>query len=166
VKRLQKKPLLLASLAFVALYWLVGAFAANPYVSSASSLAMLLAGILTLARYAGTTYQILFLNFRSHEAGGEGSHLAIYGATLLAAGATYNGLFGLLWIYFGQPEDWAGTATSSFGKALMVVGFWLLYIGPEPPESSPRSYSAMWIFTLVSVAVLIGIVAGMNLAAF
>lgn len=166
MKRLQKKPLLLASIVFVTVYWLVGAFAANPYVSSASSLALLLAGVLTLARYAETAYQILFLDLRNHDVGSEGSHLAIYGATLLAAGAVYNGMFGLLWIYFGQPPEWSGTATSSFGKTLMVVGFWLLYVGPEPPSSSPRSYSAMWIFTIVSVAVLIGIIAGMNLAAF
>jgi hypothetical protein len=166
VKRLQRKPLLLASIIFVALYWSVGAFAANPYVSSAASLALLLAGVLTLASYAKTTYRILFLDLRSHEVGGEGSHLAIYGATLLAAGAVYDGLFWLLWVYFGQPPDWTGTATSSFGRAVMVVGFWLLYVGPEPPNTSTRSYSIMWIFTLVSVAVLVGIIAGMNMAPF
>lgn len=166
MNRLRRKPLLLSSIIFLALYWAIGAVAANPYVSSASSLALLLAGVLTLGRYAQTTYQILFLDLRNNETGSEGSHLAIYGATLLAAGASYNGLFGLLWVYFGQPEDWTGTATSSFGKALMVVGFWLLYVGPEPPSVSPRAFSAMWIFTAVAVAVLIGIVAGMNLAAF
>ena len=154
--------LLIASLSTVFIYIMVGVFTPNPYMSSAMSLLSLLAGAMMFIRYVEFAYKILILGLRSEE--NSGSHYAVLGATLLSGGAIYGGMFGLIWVWFGQPQEWTGTAVSSFGRFMMAIGFWLMFISPDAADASSRLPSNFWRAVLTVLAIVIAFVAGTHFA--
>lgn len=156
--------LLWGSLALVALYWVLGAVAPNPYVFTGASLLMVLTSGVVLWRYGPTTWDILWNQRRSLATNGGGSHYAIYGTTLVALGAFYSGMFGLLWSWYGTPDNWTGTAISGFGRALMAAGFVLNYISPDASKGVSKLPSLFWLATFSFVGIVIAFVAGAHFA--
>ena len=149
--------LLLNGTILFAIYVAMGITVPNPYVSSAMSLLSLMAGVAMFSRYAETSYDILFRGERS-EGGG---HLAVLGASIQSAGVIYTGLFSLLWIYMGQPPEWAGTALSGFGRGLVAVGFWMMTVSPDDPSGTHGKYpSGFWRIVFVACAIVVAFVAG------
>jgi len=149
-----------ASVFATAAFWLLGAVLPKPMLSSAASLLILLCGGFVLFRYAPAAYQILFEGRRSERPGEEGSHYAIYGITLLAAGAVYQGLFGLFWIYMEQPQEILGGALSSAGRAMMALGFWLMFISPAESGPKPRLPNTIWLVVLIFLAIVLAFFLG------
>jgi hypothetical protein len=156
--------LLIGSVILVALYWLLGAVTPNPYVFTGASLLVVLTSGVVLWRYGPTAWDILWNQRRSPAEGGGGSHYAIYGITLVALGAFYSGMFGLLWSWYETPQSWTGTATSGFGRALMAAGFVLNYISPDASRGVSKLPSLFWLATFSFVLIVIGFVVGTQFA--
>lgn len=154
--KLFQNRLLMNGFILLVIYAMMGVVIPNPYVSSAMSLLSMMAGGAMFFRYAETSYQILFHGERS-EGGG---HLAILGASIQSAGVVYSGLFSLLWIYFGQPPEWAGTAVSSFGRGMIAVGFWMMTVSVDDPAVPSKYPSGFWRMVLIACAIVVAFVAG------
>jgi hypothetical protein len=152
--------LLLNGLLLFAFYWLVAPLVPKPYVSSAMSLLSLSAGTLMFSRYAEQTWQILWHRERSEA----GSHYAILGASLVSLGVVYSGIYSLLWIYFGQPDDWTASATSSFGRGLVAVGFFLMAISPDTDNVGAGYPIGFWRSLGVLLAIILAFIAGTHFA--
>jgi len=163
VSRINSNPLLLWSVLTFIVYWVAGAVVPDPYLSSAMSLLLLIFGGVTFLRFAPDAWQILIHRRRNEAAqDGDGSHLAAYGVTLLSAGSCYVGLFGLLWVYFGQPGDWLGTVYSGFGRGMMGAGFGLLFFSPDVSQRGLRLPSGLLLLGIVSVAMTVVFLLGVH----
>lgn len=152
--------MLLASLVLLSAYVIAGVIIPTPYVSSASSLLLLVCGTFVSARYTPVAYNVLFNNDRSSGVGEEGSHKAVYGIALIANGSVYVGLFGLLWVAMDQPATWLATWYSGLGRAIMGAGFWLLFISPDasrPQAGLPRT---IWLIVIMAAALLLAFLLG------
>lgn len=160
MKRIYKNKLLIHAILIFGTYWAVAFVSPNPYVSSAMSLLSLMAGFLMFGRYVSTSYDILINGERSEV----GSHYAILGATTVAAGLIYSGMFSLMWIYFQQPPHWTGTAVSSFGRGMIALGLWLMAISPDSLSHGAKFPNGFWRATLVVMAIIIAFVAGTHFA--
>lgn len=165
MKSLTNNQLLLGTLVAVSLYFVAGLIVPNPYVSSATSLMLLICGGLVLYRYIPITYDIVVHGRKSTEPGEERSHLAVYGTALLAAGSCYVGLFGLLWIYFDQPGHWLGTAYSGFGRAMMACGFWLMYVSPDTAKAERGIPQKLWFVVIMAFALIMAFLLGTQVKA-
>lgn len=162
---IRSNPLLGWTVGVFAAYWLAGALVPDPYLSSAMSLLLLIFGGVTFMRFADDAFQIVFRGRRNEAAAdGDGSHLAAYGVALLSAGSCYVGMFGLLWVYFGQPGHWLGTVYSGFGRGLMAAGFALLFFSPDVTRRGLRLPSGFWVFVVAAVCIVIGIGIGFRIA--
>lgn len=137
------------------LYWLVGIATPNPYVSSAASLVLLITSAGMFLRYAPHAFDVVVNGRRDPGEGGQGSHLALYGATLIAAGSCYVGLFGFLWIMADQPDTWLGTPQSGYGRAVMSAGFALMALSPDTTPSGVKLPN-LFLIVLLIIAVAIG----------
>lgn len=155
--------ILTGTLAAVAIYWFAGFFVPDPYISSTASFALLTFGTIVLLRYAPVAWQVVFHGRRLYDDGKDGSHLAVLGTTLLAAGSVYVGVFSLLWVIAGQPDYWLGTPTSGFGRAMMAGGFWLMYASPDVVRRDMRVPGLAWLTVIVLASVLTGIFLGSQL---
>lgn len=155
--------LLVISALSVLIYCVAGLILPDPYLSSASSFALMAFGAITLLRYAPVAYDIVINGRRLADDGKEGSHLAVFGTALLAAGAVYVGIFGFVWVLYGQPVSWTGTAVSGFGRALMAAGFWLMYASPEVVKRDMRVPGLTWLAAIVTASMLTGIFLGSQL---
>lgn len=160
---MQSKHLLRGTLAAVAVYWVAGWVIPDPYLSSTASFALLAFGIAVFARYVPAAWDVLFNNRRLYTDGRKGSHLAVLGVTMLAAGAIYIGVFGLLWVLADQPDHWLGTSASGFGRALAAGGFWLMYASPDVVNRDMRIPSLAWLFLVIAASTLSGIYLGAQL---
>ncbi len=149
-------PLLRNGIVLLLLYVMMGVTVPNPYVSSAMSLLSLMAGVAMFSRYAETSYEILFKGERSSG----GGHLAVLGASIQSAGVIYSGLFSLIWIYYGQPPEWTGTAVSSFGRGLVAVGFWMMTVSVDDPTVPSKYPSGFWRMVFIACAIVVAFVAG------
>ncbi|MCB5201738.1 hypothetical protein LH464_04495 [Neorhizobium sp. T786] len=158
VDKLLTNRLLLVSIAAVAAYWLTGAIVPGPVMTTIVGFMLLAFGGLTFAYYARPAYGVVVLGHRSNfEAdGARWSHLGVYGAWLMSAGAVWSGIFRLVWVYHGTPDAWTGTVYSAFGSAIMAVGFLLMYFAPQSTEKGLRMSGTLW----VAGAILLGICAG------
>lgn len=122
---------------------------------------LLVVGILTFRRYVTEAIRVIFHGYRMPiDRGMPGSHLALYGATLLAAGSIYTGLFGIAWVLADQPVEWTGTAISSFGRFLMASGFWLLCISPDVDAGTWRLPNLFWWVVIGFCALLLSFYLG------
>lgn len=148
--KLFQNTLLLWSLVVAAAYVAAGAIIPNPYVSSATSFLLLIFGAVTFVRYAPDAFRVLFQGVRSEE--GDGAHLATLGIALVSAGSMYVGLFGLLWVYFGQPAAWLGTAASGAGRGAMAAGFALLFFSPDVANRRFRLPGSAWLIFAIAIA--------------
>lgn len=152
-----KNKLLLGILSGIAAYWFLGYFAGAMF-SWPISTVLLVFGLLALYRYGREAYFVVFKGLRSQT--GDGSHIAVLGMTFIAAGSVFMGGWGFLWNMFDQPAHWIGTAHSSFGRALMTVGFALMYYSPDIGRPDPKAPPLMWLAVLMIGAVLIGYFVG------
>lgn len=159
---MRNRQLLYGTLGSIAIYWISGLFIPNPYLSSAASFAILLFGFITFLKYAPASWDVLFHDKKLNNSG-DGSHLAVMGITLLAAGSVYSGLFGLLWVFAGQPSYWLGTPFSGFGRAVAAGGFWLMYASPDVIRKDMRVPGLAWLIVIVAASVLTGIFLGSQL---
>lgn len=151
---MKNNPLLLWTIVAIVVYWMVGLATPNPVISSASSALLLVASSIMFFRYAPTAWDILFHQKRDGGEGGEGSHLGVYGATLIAAGSSYVGMFGLLWVIADQPQTWLGTAYSGFGRAVAAIGFVLMAFSPNVSSRTVRPVNLIMVaLVLIAVAV-------------
>lgn len=154
--------LLVSIVLTVLAYLAIASITPEPYVSSAMSLLFFMGGSFMFLRYVETAYRIVVTGLRSEAE--TGSHFAILGATLLSGGAMYSGLFGLIWVYFGQPSGWTATAVSSFGRGMMAAGFWLMFISPDAVDADSRFPMNFWRSVMVVFAIVIAFVAGTHFA--
>lgn len=148
--------LLVAAVASLAFYWIVGPLIPKPFVANTMSLLSIGAGILLFSRYAETSYHILFRQERSEE----GSHYAVLGATLAAMGIAYSGLFSLIWVYFGEPVTWSSTAMSSFGRGLVAVGFFAMAVSFDTVKVNGSYPKGFWRAICTMFAIVLAFVAG------
>jgi len=155
VTRLKGNQLVFWTLMANALYWLAGAVTPNPYVSSAASLALLLSSAWMFLRYAPHAADVVVNGRRDTGEGGESSHISLYGATLIAGGSCFIGLFGFLWILADQPQSWLGTTVSGYGRAVCSVGFAMMALSPDRTPSGVKMPSIIMIVGLI-VAVAVG----------
>lgn len=153
--KLKDNQLVFWTLVANAIYWLAGAVTPNSYVSSAASLMLLISSSGMLFRYLPHAVDVVVNGRRDAGEGGQGSHLALYGATLIAAGSSYVGLFGFLWIIADQPESWLGTPASGYGRAVAAAGFAMMALSPDTTPSGVKLPSLLLIVALI-IAVAIG----------
>lgn len=133
-----------------AIFISIGMFLPKPYVSSATAIAALAAGLLMAARYAETTIDIVMKGRR----GVYGAHNAVLGAAELGAGIVYSGLYRLIWIYMDRPQGWSATVWSSIGLFMIAKGAYRMAISPDdvkPSQRFPEGFKmiALWVFGLV-----------------
>lgn len=159
--RIVDNRLLLNSLLGVLLYWLFGMLTPDPYTASVAALVLILASGLLAYRYSRAVYAVVIRGDRGDKED-RGSHLAVYGAWLIAVGAFYTGVFTLIWLFANQPTSWTGTAVSSFGRALMASGFVLMYLTPDAMRGPIRAPNALLLLIMFLVAVAGAFVAGAN----
>jgi hypothetical protein len=155
VARLKGNQLVFWTLLANAFYWLAGAITPNPYVSSAASLALLLSSAWMFLRYAPHAFDVVVNRRRDTGEGGENSHISLYGATLIAGGSCFIGMFGFLWVLAGQPENWLGTSISGYGRAVCSVGFAMMALSPDRTPSGVRMPNLIMIVLLI-IAVAVG----------
>ncbi|MEJ8308625.1 hypothetical protein [Agrobacterium larrymoorei] len=143
-------PLLISTVVANILYWTIGFASPDPFISSASSLFLLVSSAIMFLRYFPTAYDVLIHRQRDTGQGGEGSHVGVYGATLIAAGSCYVGLFGFLWVLAGQPPEWLGTAYSGYGRAVSGAGFVLMAFSPTIASGTFRPANIFMIILLIT----------------
>jgi hypothetical protein len=156
VAKLADNGLLLAFISAVVLYWGPGSLLPGSFVSSVASLTLLTFGGLTFSLYAVPAWQVLI--HRRRDDLSSGSHLNVLGTFLLAAGLLWSGVYGLTWVYMGQPVGWAGTMSSNFGRALLGFGMFLTYIAPQTSPTGIRTTMKMWLWGAVVLAFATGFI--------
>jgi hypothetical protein len=155
--------LLWSIVAFVG-YWSTSAALPGPYFTAAGSLSVLIFGGVTLMRYAPEAWHIVVHQRRNQDAPeGDGSHLAAYGVTLIAAGCVYSGIFGLLWIFAGQPEAWLSTAASGFGRFVQAAGFGLLFFSPDVTKRGLALPPKLWLALIAAAIMMVGVFVGVQI---
>lgn len=149
------------SLVFASVYWITGVMWPS-YHSTISSAALLVFGAVALSRYGPEAWKIVVQRHRlpKHEGG---AHLAAYGVALLSAGSVYVGLFGVLWVWNGQPDNWLATPISGFGRFMMAAGFCLLFFSPDMEKQRLKLPSQIWLIVAGIVALLLAFALGLKL---
>jgi hypothetical protein len=109
-----------------------------------------------LFRFAPKAYDVLF----KAERGEYGAHSSILGAAEIASGIVYSGMYRLLWIYFGQPTAWTGTALSSLGLFMIAKGSYRLAISPDDLDTFHQFYDRFWLVILWLFSLVIVFIAG------
>lgn len=120
------------------------------WFSAFFSAAQMIAGMIVFLGWVPDAWRV----FREHRI--EGSHLALLGVTMLAAGMTYSGAFSLAWAMADRPDAWVGTPFSAFGRALVTGGFILLILSPDATKEGIRR--PHWYVVAISL-VAVGVVA-------
>lgn len=156
MKKIISNRLLSYCILFLVLYWTFAPIIPKPFVSNAMSLLSIGASILLFSRYAETCYHIIFHQERSEE----GSHYAVLGATLAALGVLYSGFFSLLWVYFGQQNEWSASAFSSFGRGLVAIGFFSMAVSYDTVKVNGSYPKGFWRAVLTMFAIVLAFVAG------
>ncbi|CAM5659346.1 hypothetical protein MAUB1S_11484 [Mycolicibacterium aubagnense] len=137
----------------LATYWAVGVLVDSLWYSVVVSACLLVGGAMVAARAVPDAVSII----RRDDIGpGE---LAVIALALLSVGAVWSGAFNMIYAYHGRPMSWIG-ATSSFGRAMIAVGFFMFFLSPEATRQGvkwPRWYIllAAAIF-IAAVAFIIG----------
>lgn len=161
------RPFLFWSLVYIVHYAVVGMIVPGVYISLGGLFFMLGAGVFTMFRYGAKAWEVVFDNLRNKDSeGGDGSHLAIIGVTLLAMGAIYTGCFGLLWIYNGAPTSWSNTAYSALGRHLMGIGFCGLLISPDITKKGLNLPARLWIVAIVILALMMTFIFGVRVGEY
>jgi len=163
MKRIAKNQLLLSTLVTLVTYCVAGVLLPLPYLSSTTSLLLLLCGGFVLYRYVPFAWTILLRKDNADDPSELGGHYAVYGTTLLALGSCYVGIFGLLWVWFEQPADWLGTPLSGFGRAVMASGFFLMFVSPDVAIKKRPVLNPIWTILLVALALLAAFALGSQL---
>lgn len=150
------------SLTFAAAYWISGVFFPG-YHSTFASAALLVFGLVALSRYGPEAWRVVVQRRRLTNDDGGGSHLAAYGVALLSAGAVYQGLFGVLWTWFDQPDSWIATPISGFGRFMMAAGFCLLFFSPDMEQHRLRLPGRAWLIFAAVIALVLAFALGMKI---
>lgn len=160
MRRLLSNHFLLLNLACIGAYWGIGPLLPKPSISNAVSIVAICAGIFLFVQYVEAAVAVLFKQERRPD----GSHWAVYGATVAAFGTVYGGGWTLLWNYMGQPDPWVATAASSFGRACVAIGFLMMGISHETVKIGGSYPKGFWRAVLVMFAIVIAFVAGTHFA--
>jgi len=155
--------LLIRAIGILVAYCIIGFLTPKPYVSSIIGMGALMVGGMMFVRYVETCYEIVVKQLRSKEGGG---HIAILGAGSVGFGLVYSGMFRVIWSYFGSPPEWTGTALSSFGLFMMVLGSYLIARAPDAVQVRSRFPSGFWQKTGVLMLIILAFVAGTHFASF
>lgn len=150
------------SLVFAAAYWISGLFIPG-YHSTFASASLLVFGLIALSRYGPEAWKIVVQRHRLSQDDGGGSHLAAYGVALLSAGAVYQGLFGVLWTWFGQPDEWIATPISGFGRFMMAAGFCLLFFSPDMEAHRLKLPGRLWLIVGAIIALVLAFALGLRI---
>lgn len=131
-------------------YVVVGTFTPRPYMSSIVGIMATLAGVFMFFRYAGKAWDVIW----KQERGQYGAHDAVLGATEVALGIVYSGMYRLVWNYYDQPDAWAATWFSSLGLFMIAKGAYRMAISPSEdlvPQRFPEGFwtVVMWLFGLM-----------------
>lgn len=77
--------------------------------------------------------------------------LAVIALALISTGAVWSGAFNMIYAWYGRPEQWIGTI-SSFGRAMIAVGFYVLFLSPDATHQGVRW--PRWYILLAAAAVI------------
>lgn len=162
--RIVTNRMLMWSLIALAVYWTAGLYAVpGALMSSTMSLLLLIFGSVVFARYVVEAVPLLLRrNMAGVKTEDLGGNLSIYGVTLLSFGSCYVGLFGLLWIYFGQPAHWLGSVYSGFGRGVMAAGFALLFFSPDVARKGFRVPVKAWVLAAAIAALVVAFALGVR----
>ena len=153
--RLASNALVFWFFGLLAFYVVAAVIVPWPYFSAFFAAAQMIAGLIVFGGWVPDAYKV------AKDRDIDGSHLALLGVTLLAAGSSYSGTFGLLWALAGQPTYWTGTPYSTLGRAFMTAGFVLLIISPDATKEGirpPRWYIvAAGVVAVAAIAFVLGL---------
>lgn len=152
--------LLSVSIFMIIAYWVLAGIIPAPNASRAASLMVTISAAAMFGRYAPAAYKILFERLRSDDVGGENSHLAVYGATLVAGGSVLWGVYRLVFSWMGSPVEWLGNSFSGFGPAVVACGFILLFISPDSIGPGIMIRTRFWQMTALILALLASFLIG------
>lgn len=153
--------LLLVSVFLIAAYSLAAYLVPNPHVARAAALMLVIASIAMASRYFPTVVKILFKGLRSDEQGGENSHLAVYGAFLVAAGCCIWGTYRIIYSTMGDIT-WNGNPVSGVGPAVAACGFILLFVSPDSIGPGLMLRTRFWQITVLILALMASFIIGTN----
>lgn len=137
-------------------YVAVGMVTPKPYMSSIVGIMAFAAGAFMFMRYASKAWDIVW----KQERGQYGAHNAVLGATELAAGMVYSGMFRLAWNYYGQPDSWVGTWFSSLGLFMIAKGAYRVAISPAEDLQAHKFPEGFWTVVMWLFGLMIAYVAG------
>ena len=162
--RIVHNRMLMWSVIALVAYWTVGlSIMPGALVSSTMSLLLLIFGSVVFARYVTEAVPLLLRrNLAGMKTDDLGGNLSIYGVTLLSFGSCYVGLFGLLWMYFGQPVSWLGSVYSGFGRGVMAAGFAMLFFSPDVARQGFRVPIKAWVLAAALAALVAAFALGVR----
>lgn len=151
--RIAKNTLTGWAVAFIALYLIAGAVLPPIWFAVTVHGALLIGGISAWWKWGPTAVRLLLNRESPDEI--KGDVLSLLGIAALSTGSVYSGGFGIAWIAFGSPESWLNTPTSSFGRALMALGFYLLFKSAYVAKETLRPVN-WWAFGALALAISVG----------
>lgn len=132
---------------FVA-YFAVGFLVDPLWYSVVISAFLLVGGVFVAARSVPEAIDLI----RKDEVGpGE---LAVIALALISTGAVWSGAFNMIYAWYDRPEHWIGSV-SSFGRAMIAVGFYVLFLSPDATDQGIRW--PKW-YLLLAAAIVIAVV--------
>lgn len=150
---MKDRPALIIAL-LLAAYWLIFPLFPNPRGSNAIGVGAVCAGIFLTWQYVETFLAILFKRERRP------GWVAILCVTGIGIGMTVSGIWRLVFNRYEQPTEWIGTATSSFGLAIMMAAAFGLGLSHTLTKVEGSYPGGFWRAVLVALAIVVAFVAG------
>lgn len=130
-----------------AAYWAAG-FVSDPlWFSVVVSACFFVGGLVVSVRAVPDAIGII-----KRDALGPGE-LAVIAIALLSLGAVWTGAFNMFYYHYGRPVSWIGPI-SSFGRAMIGTGFFILFLSPDATRQGirwPRWYMLLAAGMIIAV---------------
>jgi len=150
---MKDRPALIIAL-LIALYWIIFPLMPKPKGSDAVAVGAVCAGIFLAWQYIETFFAILFKGERRQ------GWIAILCVTGIGIGMVVSGTYRLVWNRYDQPAEWIGTATSTFGLAILMMSAFFLGLSHTLTKVEGSYPGGFWRAVLVALAIVIAFVAG------
>lgn len=150
---MKDRPALIIAL-LIATYWIVFPLAPKPKGSDAIAVGAVCAGIFLAWQYIETFLAILFKRERRP------GWVAILCVTGFGIGMVVSGTYRLVWNRHDQPVEWIGTATSTFGLAILMASAFGLGLSHTLTKVEGSYPGGFWRAVLVALAIVVAFVTG------